>query len=101
MRRKGPRPATTAIEALAQRLEPATALGSVQRVWDATVGEVIAAEAQPITERDGVVTVSCRSSVWAQELDLMGPELVARINAALGQDGVRRLRCVATPAPRG
>ena len=38
----------------------------------------------PPAERDGVVTVTCASAVWAQELDLMAPELVARLNAALG-----------------
>ncbi len=100
MRRRTPRPVSLSIDALAQRLEPATALGAVQRVWKDTVGDVIAAEAEPTREREGVVTVSCRAAVWAQELDLMGPELVARINAALGHEAVRALRCVATPAPR-
>jgi predicted nucleic acid-binding Zn ribbon protein len=42
--------------------------------------------------------VTCTSSVWAQELDLMGPELTERINAALGTDAVRALRCSAAPA---
>jgi hypothetical protein len=43
-----------------------------------------------------VVTVACAASVWAQELDLMGPQIVARLNSALGDDErVRRLRCVA------
>jgi predicted nucleic acid-binding Zn ribbon protein len=98
MRREGPRPLAGAIEALAAGLEPATALGAVQRVWPAVVGEAIAAEARPTSERGGVVTVSCRAAVWAQELDLMAPELVGRLNAALGQEAVRSLRCVATPA---
>jgi predicted nucleic acid-binding Zn ribbon protein len=42
--------------------------------------------------------VSCDAAVWAQELDLMGPELVARLNAALGGKKVRSLRCQAAPA---
>jgi hypothetical protein len=37
--------------------------------------------------------------VWAQELDLMGPELVGRLNAALGAERIVALRCVAS-APR-
>ena len=57
-----------------------------------------AAEAQPIGERRGVVTIGCRSAVWAQELDLMGADLVARLNAAIGEEVVRSLRCVATGA---
>jgi predicted nucleic acid-binding Zn ribbon protein len=98
MRRLAPRPLAGAVEALAAELEPATALGAVQRAWPGVVGDAIAAEARPTAERAGVVTVSCRAAVWAQELDLMGPDLVARLNAALGADVVRSLRCVATPA---
>jgi predicted nucleic acid-binding Zn ribbon protein len=45
-----------------------------------------------------VVTVSCAAAVWAQELDLMGPEIVGRLNAALGSDVVRSLRCQAAPS---
>jgi predicted nucleic acid-binding Zn ribbon protein len=63
------------------------------------VGEAIAAQAQPIAERGGVLTVACAASVWAQELDLMGPELVERLNGSLGGGTLTRLRCVATPPP--
>lgn len=100
MRRRAPRPVELSIVSLADRLQPATRLGAIQRIWTATVGDVVAAQAQPVAERDGVVTVSCRSAVWAQELDLMGPELVARLNADLGEVAVGRLRCVATPPAR-
>ena len=53
----------------------------------------MAAQAEPTGERDGVVTVTCSSAVWAQELDLMAPDLVERLNAALGGAPVRALRC--------
>ena len=98
MRRSAPRPLAGAVEALAAGLQPSTPLGAVQRVWHDVAGDVIAAEAQPVAERRGVVTVSCRSAVWAQELDLMGADLVARLNAAIGEEVVRSLRCVATGA---
>ncbi len=98
MRRSAPRPLAGAVEALAAGLQPATALGAVQRVWREVAGDAIAAEAQPIGERRGVVTIGCRSAVWAQELDLMGADLVARLNAAIGEGVVRSLRCVATGA---
>ena len=67
-----------------RELAPATLLAQVQRVWPATVGEAIAAEAQPTAERGGVVTISCSASVWAQELDLMAPKIIARLNERLG-----------------
>lgn len=98
MRRREPRPVSHAIAALADRLAPQTTLAEIQRLWPAAVGEVIAAQAEPTGERDGVLTVTCSSAVWAQELDLMGPELAARINGALGDDRVRALRCSSAPA---
>ena len=98
MRRREPRPASHAIAARADRLAPQTTLAEVQRVWPDAVGSVVAAQAEPTGERDGVLTVTCSSAVWAQELDLMGPELVARLNAALGSEKIRSLRCSAAPA---
>ena len=98
MRRREPRALSHAVAALADRLAPQTTLAEVQRVWPEAVGEVIAAQAEPTRERDGVLTVTCASAVWAQELDLMAPELTERINASLGTDGVRSLRCSSAPA---
>jgi len=84
--------------ALADRLAPQTTLAAVQRVWERAVGEVVAAHAVPTGEREGNLVITCDSSVWAQELDLMGPDLAMRLNAALGTDRVRSLRCQAAPA---
>jgi predicted nucleic acid-binding Zn ribbon protein len=95
--RRAPRPLGSAVAELADRLAPRTTLADVQRVWPAAVGPVIAREATPTAERDGTLTVACRSSVWAQELDLMGPELVGRLNDALGAQRISALRCVASP----
>jgi predicted nucleic acid-binding Zn ribbon protein len=77
-------------------MAPTTPLAAVQAGWLEAVGEVIAREARPVAERDGVITVACRSAVWAQELDLMGSEVVERLNRALEDAVVRRLRCVAS-----
>jgi predicted nucleic acid-binding Zn ribbon protein len=90
-----------ALDPLQVALAPDTVLAEVQRAWRATVGETIAGQARPIAERGGVLTVACEASVWAQELDLMGPELVDRLNATLRQGSLTRLRCVATPAREG
>ena len=98
MRRTQPRPLSHAIAALADRLAPQTTLAEVQRVWPDAVGEVIAAQAEPTREREGVLTITCSSAVWAQELDLMGPDLADRINAAAGAGLVSSLRCSSAPA---
>lgn len=93
--RRVPRPLAPAVQALADDLVPATGLSGVQRAWETAVGPYIAAQAQPVAERGGEVTVRCRSAVWAQEVQLMGPSLVAALNEALGGERVRSLRCTA------
>ena len=67
---------------------PATLLAATQEVWAAVAGPQVAAEAMPVAERGGVVTVACRSAVWAQELDLLQGELLPKLRAALSERGV-------------
>jgi predicted nucleic acid-binding Zn ribbon protein len=78
-----------------QRCAPQTGLAAVQTVWSQTVGEAIAAVAEPVAERDGVVTVRCRSATWAQELSLMESELLDRLRERLGEAAPSVLRCSA------
>ena len=92
MRRLAPRPLGPALEALRDSLAPATTLARVQGVWGDVVGEALAEECRPVSERTGVVTIACRSSVWAQELSMMGPELTERLNSALGTTAIAELR---------
>jgi predicted nucleic acid-binding Zn ribbon protein len=86
---------SSAIASLRDELAPATLLADVQRHWPHAVGATIAAEANPTSERGGVVTVSCSAAVWAHELDLMGPEIVKALNEKLDGGKVERLRCIA------
>jgi predicted nucleic acid-binding Zn ribbon protein len=93
VRRVAPRPVSVALEGLATTLAPATTLARVQEIWERTTGPAIATAARPTAEREGVLTVLCDAAVWAQELDLMAGELVPRLNAALGAEAIRELRC--------
>ena len=97
MRRRGPRPVGLALDRLTGSIAPATLLAEVQRVWPQAAGEAFARAADPVSERDGVVTVSCASAVWAQELDLLSERVVTALNEALGRPAVRRLRPEAAP----
>jgi predicted nucleic acid-binding Zn ribbon protein len=92
MRRRAPRSLAFALERVTAGLEPATTLARVQGCWAEAVGDVVSSEATPVSERDGVVSIVCRSSVWAQELELLGPELLDKVNAALGERAVAQLR---------
>jgi predicted nucleic acid-binding Zn ribbon protein len=93
MRRSAPRAISAALAELTSALAPATTLARVQEVWELAAGPAVAAASRPVAERAGVLTVSCEAAVWAQELELMGDELIARINTELGEQSITRLRC--------
>ncbi len=99
-RRRSPRPLAAALSALTSRLEPVGTLAAVQRVWPEVVGDAIARGARPVAEREGVVQVACEDAVWASELELMGPSLVASLNAAIGGERVSAVRVRADGARR-
>lgn len=99
--RRSPRPIAAAVERTRAQLAPETLLGEVQQVWGGVVGDLIAGEAQPTSERAGVLTVSCTASAWAQELDLMSPIVIERLNDVLRRGSLSRLRCVTLPPPAG
>jgi predicted nucleic acid-binding Zn ribbon protein len=82
-RRRAPRPLGEAVSAALEGAEPATLLAAVQRVWAGAVGEAIAREATPVSERDGLVIVACRSATWAQELDLLGARILQQVRDQL------------------
>ena len=90
-----PRKLEGALERLVSERAPQTLLAEVQGTWPAACGEAIAANSEPVAERDGTVTVACASGPWAQELELMSDELTRRVGALVGEDRVRRLRFTA------
>ena len=92
-RRRAPRPLGVSVEALADALAPSDPLTGVQRVWSSAVGAAVAREAKPVALRGSTLTIGCRSAVWAQELDLMGPELLEALNRALRGAPLEHLRC--------
>ncbi len=99
LRRRAPRPIEQALTPISRAWQPESLLAEVQRVWRSAVGEVIAGEATPVSERGGVVSVVCSASVWAQELELMSPSIVTALNEALHGQRVAKLRCSCAPGP--
>lgn len=95
--RPGPRDLGSALDQIVARVEPQTPLSRLQRVWPQLAGEGVAPHATPTAmSAEGVVTITCEGAVWAQEVDLLSYELVQRLNATLGPDTVRELRCRGT-----
>ncbi len=93
-RRGQPRSLGSAVRIVREQAEPATPLAAAQVAWPQAVGDRIAAQAEPVRERDGVLTVSCETATWAQELDLLQDELLERLNVALAEAPLERLRFV-------
>jgi predicted nucleic acid-binding Zn ribbon protein len=90
--RRAPRPLAHALAGFTATLAPPTTLARVQGCWAEVVGETLAGECTPVSEREGVVTVACRSAVWSQELSMMSAELAERVNGTLGGPAVAELR---------
>jgi predicted nucleic acid-binding Zn ribbon protein len=97
-RERDPRPVAHAVEQLRHTLTPPTLLAKVQECWDRATGPSIAEEASPTSEREGIVTVGCRSAVWCAELEMLSSTLLAQLNEALPAGvQVRGLRFVTKP----
>lgn len=90
--RRAPRPAGGALRAALRGAAPKTRLAAVQSVWAEAVGERVAAAARPVSERAGEVVVGCSDPVWAEELDLMRDQLLARLRERLGESAPESLR---------
>jgi len=62
------------------------------KVWDQVVGETVAQQAQPASVRRGILFVTCSSSVWMQQLQLMKVMILEKLNAHLGQGVIKDIR---------
>ena len=63
--------------------------------WAELVGREIARVAHPeAVTRDGTLFVQVKSAAWRQELSLMTPEIMAKINAGRKQGRIEKIRWV-------
>jgi predicted nucleic acid-binding Zn ribbon protein len=89
-RRTAPRPIAEALRQVSEESAPAGILARLQAEWPALAGRAVAAEAKPVAEHSGTVTIACSSAVWAQELELLSGDLLERLNGALAAEGQPR-----------
>jgi predicted nucleic acid-binding Zn ribbon protein len=104
-RRSGaPRSLAEALESVRSEVAPQTLLAAAQEAWPRAAGSLVAAQGEPVAERGGVVTVACATATWAQELDLMGPQILEKLRAELAEgpfaEGLEGLRFTADAARR-
>jgi predicted nucleic acid-binding Zn ribbon protein len=99
--RRPPRELGEVLGPLQERLAPPDLLAAVQRHWRKAVGEQVAEEAWPDSERGGHVTIRCRSAVWAAELTMLEERLLTELNERLPRERqVLALKFTAAPSRR-
>jgi predicted nucleic acid-binding Zn ribbon protein len=74
------------------RLETNTSLIRVWDVWEDAVGEVIAANTRPAAFKGDLLIVNVTSSSWLQQLRFLKPEIMQKINHALGEGPVKDIK---------
>jgi hypothetical protein len=62
--------------------------------WARAVGEPVARGTRPKAFRRGQLTVECASSVWANELTYLGPQILRRMDEVAPGHPVQRFRFV-------
>lgn len=60
-------------------------------VWEQVVGPQIARHARPLRLREGVLEVRVDQPIWMQQLRMMAPEILRKLNRALGEELIRDL----------
>ncbi|MGH3828256.1 MAG: DciA family protein [Pseudonocardiaceae bacterium] len=73
--------------------------GVVFARWAQLVGAEIAEHSQPVSLRDGELSVRASSTAWATQLRLLQRQLIARITAGVGPGVVTVLRVQGPAAP--
>ena len=94
--RRRPQELAAVLGSVQDSLAPPDLLAAVQRHWREVAGGQVAEEASPASERDGQVTVRCRSAVWAAELTMLEKDLLKQLNERLPRERqVRSLKFTA------
>ena len=76
------------------------AASELVRIWPQLVGETIAANAWPARlNRKGVLQVNTSSATWAFELKHLAPQILSKLEQALGGECPIELRFIPGPVP--
>jgi hypothetical protein len=60
--------------------------------WDTIAGEGLTNLAKPESFRYGTLHLSVSNHSWAQELQLMKPQFIQKVNGILGKEAVKDIR---------
>ena len=59
--------------------------------WEKTVGSLIAGHAQPVSVRGSKLVLVVDSPAWMQQLSLLKPEIIDKVNKSLGREAIREI----------
>ncbi len=59
--------------------------------WEKTVGSVIAGHAQPVSVRGSKLFLAVDSPAWMQQLSLLKPEIIEKVNRGLGKEAIKEI----------
>lgn len=71
------------------------AVAQLSQHWSDLVGEGIAMNSTPVSFRDGVLTIKPKSTVWAQQLRLMAPQITAKLRERVDGLDIREVHVAA------
>ena len=60
-------------------------------IWNDVVGPQIATRTRPVRIRENILEVNVDQPAWMQQLQLMKPKILARLNAELGKSTIKDL----------
>jgi hypothetical protein len=69
--------------------------------WEKTVGRVIASHARPVTVRGARLFLTVDSAAWMQQLSMLRPEIIEKVNRALGRAAIREIALNLGEVPTG
>src|SRR5271167_4552428 len=95
-RHKAPEQIGAAMQPLLDRIdrEGHFAIVRLVQAWPEIVGETIARRTEVVELKFHTAVVRVSGAMWIQELNLLKPEILARLAARVGEDAVRDLRFV-------
>lgn len=95
-RRRAPEPIASTLGSIIDRLDSEGHFAIVRLVqaWPEIVGETISRRTEVVELKFHTAVVRVSGAMWIQELNLLKPEILARLAARVGDDAVRDLRFV-------
>lgn len=81
----------TAIPEILKHLEPNSSATNalVFAVWKRVAGELLRSRTEPLEYKENRLVVAVEDKTWQTHLEQLSPQMIAKLNATLGQGSVK------------